>query len=370
MKIAILTDLFYPYQLGGAEKQFYEITARLAKKHDVHVFTLNIEGSPSEEVLRNIHIHRFGYRNSLKKRSLLSLITFFIESPFLARKLKRFDIIHANQIAAIFSFFRYILKKPFVLTIHDLYWDQWKKYYNFPFYYMGKFLELFCSKLYYNRIITVSQESERKIKRLGFSARIDIIPNGIDFDSINKIKTKKGKHIVYVGRLVNYKNVDKLIMAMREVNKVFPDIELHIIGSGNEKQSLEKMAKTNGINARFFGYLSEEEKIKEIKSAMAFVSMSSMEGFGIVLMEAMACGTPVIAKKLPAYNDFCTPTNSLLIDEGKLSETIIKLLRNTSLQKRLSENGIRTTKYFNWNNIVNQMEKIYVSLKNTPTASG
>ena len=359
MKIAILTDLFYPYQLGRAERQFYEITSRLAKKHDVHVFTLNIEGQPSEEMVNNLHIHRFGYRQSMKKRSLFALTTFFLKTPFLLNRLRRFDIIHANQIAGMFSFFRYMIKRPFMLTIHDLYWDQWKKYYIFPFYYIGKAMELFYSKLFYNRIITVSEESKRKIRRLGFNSKIEIIPNGIDFNYINKIETKKENHIVYVGRLVNYKNVDKIIESMKDISMIFPKIELHIIGSGPDKNRLEKLAK--GLNVRFFGYLSEEEKFKEIKSARAFVSMSSVEGFGISLLEAMACGTPVIARKLPAYDEFCNKDNSILIEKD-LSKIIISLLKDVDKQKKLSVAGVKTAKRFDWDSVVEKLEEVYKSI--------
>ena len=362
MKIAILSDLFYPYQLGGAERQFYEVAARLAKKHEVHVFTLNLDNQPSEEIINNIHVHRFGFRHSMRKRSLLALASFFIKTPFLLKKLKRFDIIHANQIAGLFSFFRYFIKKPFVLTIHDLYWDQWKKYYRFPFYYIGKSLELFYSKLYYNSIVTVSEESARKIRKLGFKSKINIIPNGIDFEYINNIKAKKANHIVYVGRLVNYKNIDKIIMAMPEINKAFPKLELHIIGTGAQNQYLENLANNLKANVKFLGYISEEKKFQELKSANAFVSMSSVEGFGISVLESMACGTPVIIKPLQAYDEFCNPKNSLRIEENNLANTIINLLKNKKLQQKLAANGSRTARQFDWNNVVKKLEKVYESL--------
>ena len=362
LKIAILTDLFYPYQLGGAEKQFYELTSRLAKKHEVHVFTLNIEGQPSEEVVNNIHMHRFGFRNPLRKRSLFSLGTFFFKIPFFLKKLKKFDIIHANQIAGLFSFFRYALKKPFILTLHDIYWDLWKKYYIFPFYYIGKFVELLSSKLYYNRIITVSDASKNKIRQLGFNSKIEILPNGIDSSFISKIKAKKGNHLVYVGRLVNYKNVDKIILAMKEVEKHLPGIELRIIGSGNIKPDLQKLSKDLGVKVKFLGYVSEEEKFRQIKSARAFVSMSSVEGFGISVLEAMACGTPVIAKKLPAYREFCNSMNSLLIDDNDLEKTIVNLFKNKKLQESLSKNSLETARKFDWDNVVERLEKIYQSV--------
>ncbi|MCD6092436.1 MAG: glycosyltransferase family 4 protein [Candidatus Aenigmarchaeota archaeon] len=356
MRIALLSDLFYPYQLGGAERQFFEIAVRLAKKHDVHVFTMNLDGQPKEEVIKNIHVHRIGIKHPLNRRSLLSLLTYFLLFPFLNKEFKKFDIVHANQNAGIFSF---LIRKPFVITIHDLYLEDWKKYYNFPFYYLGELLELLMLKGKYERIITVSNNSKSKIQKFGLDTPIAIIPNGIDLRFINNVKTKKKNHIVYIGRLVNYKHVDLLIKAMKKVQKRFPDINLHIIGYGEQKNHLEKLAKDLKVKVKFFGYVNERKKIEELKSARIFVNMSTIEGFGISPLEAMACGTPVIARKLECYKEFCTRDNSLLIEHENLSDTIIKLLENKNMEKTLIKNGLKTAKKFEWNIIVKKIENVY-----------
>ncbi|MBI4895128.1 MAG: glycosyltransferase family 4 protein [Candidatus Aenigmarchaeota archaeon] len=359
MRIAMLIDLFYPYQLGGAEKQFYELAVRLAKKHEVHVYTLNIEGCPSEEKINGIYVHRIGYRNSIKKRSLSALATYFLKTPYLIRQIRKYDIVHANQISAMFCFFKPFIKKPFVVTIHDLYWDLWKNYYRFPLYYIGKAVELFWSILRYDKIITVSKSSKAKLERLDFVKKISVLPNGIDFSKINKVSAKKGNHIIYVGRLVNYKNVDLVIKSMKELNKKYPILELRIIGSGEQETYLKKLVKELKVNVKFLGYVTEEEKFRQIKSAKAFVSMSDVEGFGISMLEAMACGTPVIGKKLKAYEEFCNTKNSLLIDGDDIEKTLIRVLKDESLMKRLSIEGIKTAKKFDWDNIVIDLEKIY-----------
>ncbi|GEM_PF-5898733 len=358
----MLIDLFYPYQLGGAEKQFYELAVRLAKKHEVHVYTLNIEGCPSDEKINGVYIHRIGYRNPSKNRSLLSLLTYFMKTPYILKEIRKFDIIHANQISSLFSFFKWHIKKPFVVTIHDIYWDQWKDYYKFPLYYIGKSMELLLSKLNYDKIITVSKASKNKIRKLGFRSSIDILHNGIDFKKISNIQYKKQNHFVYIGRLVNYKNVDKIIIAMKKINELYPDIQLRIVGSGEQKNYLENLAKKLNVNVKFLGYLNEEDKFKEIKTARAFVSMSSIEGFGISLLEAMACGTPVVAKKLDAYEEFCNSNNSLLINEKDLEKTLLNLLSDIKLQKKLAKEGLETAEKFDWNNSVKNLEKIYNSV--------
>ena len=98
MRIALLSDLFYPYQLGGAERQFFEIAVRLAKKHDVHVFTMNLDGQPKEEVIKNIHVHRIGIKHPLNRRSLLSLLTYFLSSKLKgnSKQLAMFQVAYNN----------------------------------------------------------------------------------------------------------------------------------------------------------------------------------------------------------------------------------------------------------------------------------
>ena len=65
MRIAMIIDLFYPYQLGGAERQFFELAKRLAKRHEIHVFTLKLRGCKPEERYHGINIHRVGIPHPL-----------------------------------------------------------------------------------------------------------------------------------------------------------------------------------------------------------------------------------------------------------------------------------------------------------------
>lgn len=358
MKIAMLSDLFYPYQLGGAERQFYEIARRLAKKHEVHVYTVRIKNYPKEEIFENIHIHRLGLPHPNKRRSLISLMSYFISLRRIIGELDDFDIIHANQAAGIFSHF-YKGNPPFVLTIHDLYLNDWKKYFPFPLSIAGQKLERLMIKGRYSKIITISEISRKKITEQGMKAPITVINNGIDLENIKKIRGKRRNGVIFIGRLVKYKNIDVLIGAMKKVQEKFPKKVLVIVGSGEEENALKELAAKLGVNAKFMGYVPEEEKIRAIKSAEVFVSMSSVEGFGISLLEAMASRTPVIAKRLECYKEFCNNKNSILIDEKNLAESIIHLLKNRGLRKRLSLNGIKTAKEFSWDRVAKKIEKVY-----------
>lgn len=357
MQISILSELFYPYLSGGAEKCMYEIAKRLAKRHDVDVYSMNLIGQPSKQVHENMRIFRIGARHPLSQRYLPFLATY---NPFFKVLRGNYDIVHANQgTACMFGAFKYVTKRPFVATFHDIYWNDWNRYYSWPYNYIGKSMEFTFSKLKYNTLIANSEQTKGKLEKLGFSSPIKVIPNGVDLDVTDRIKAKKNRNsILYVGRLVSYKNVDTLIKAFALVNKKLPDATLIIIGTGPERKNLEKLAANLECNVKFLGFVSEEKKLVEIKSAEILVNPSDIEGFGIILLEAMACRCPIIAQPLRCYN-FCNSKNSILAPNIRLSENIIKLLDNRRLRQTISSAGYETAKSYSWERISEKVEAVY-----------
>src|SRR3989338_7407176 len=95
MNICFLSELFYPYLLGGAEKRYFEIAKRVAKKNNVTVYSLNFKGYPKIEIKNNIQVVRVGLEHPLNKRGLTVLISYL---PALLKSMShKFDIIDANQ---------------------------------------------------------------------------------------------------------------------------------------------------------------------------------------------------------------------------------------------------------------------------------
>jgi Glycosyltransferase len=115
-------------------------------------------------------------------------------------------------------------------------------------------------------------------------------------DSVYAEKSSKPM-IIYVGRLVKLKKVENLIIAFKEVLSKIPDAELYIVGIGPQESMLKNLVEQLKIASKvhFTGYVSEEEKITLMKHAWVLVQPSVAEGFGLVLVEANACKTPVIA---------------------------------------------------------------------------
>jgi L-malate glycosyltransferase len=355
----MLSELFYPFMSGGAERRYFEIAKRLSKKHNVTVYALNLEGSQTQEIINGIEIIRVGSKHPIGERKLAPLATFW---PAIIRAVTgNYDIIDANQGIASFSgIFNSLVKKPVVATFHDIYWNQWNTYFKFPASTIGKTMEFVWSKTRYSNIFTVSPTTEQKLISLGFRGKIDVIPSGVDTDMINKIKvSREPKKFVYVGRLVKYKNVDLIIRAFEKIKKTNPDAQLHIIGTGPEEMTLVHLSKELGVHVKFHGFVEEEKKMKIIKSASALINPSDVEGLGLILIEAMACGTPVIAKNLPTYF-FCNKRNSILFNRNdQLSEAMERVIVDSGYARDISKNSIKTAQEFSWNNTAKKVETVY-----------
>jgi glycosyltransferase involved in cell wall biosynthesis len=255
-------------------------------------------------------------------------------------------------------------KRPIIPTIHDVYRDTWLQKYGSKGCLMSIF-EKIMLKLPYNKIITVSNSSKSKLIGCGVpSEKIEVIPNGVDLEEFDRVRAKKSEkpRIIYVGRLIGYKHVDDLILAF---SKLDLDAELYIVGDGPERKKLESLAKKY-VNGRivFTGFVDDERKIELIKSSHVLVLPSTTEGFGIVLIEAMAARTPVIAANIPALKELIGNEEFGLLFEprnvGELANKLKYLLENTRLAREFSRKGYEFVKReFCWDEIAKKTETLF-----------
>jgi glycosyltransferase involved in cell wall biosynthesis len=200
--------------------------------------------------------------------------------------------------------------------------------------------------------IAVSNHTKEGLESLGVpESKITVIPNGIDLGLIQGIPpSEESCDILFAGRLIKDKNVDILLEGIKE-----KEIKCCIIGDGPERGNLAELAKILDLEERvqFLGALEYEEVIARMKSAKVFVLPSTREGFGIVLLEAMAAGLPIIAVKAEksAASEIVDGKNGILCELDELKENIVKLLDDIDLQKELALKGLETSKDFDWDRI-------------------
>jgi glycosyltransferase involved in cell wall biosynthesis len=366
------SDLYYPYLLGGGERRMYEIAIRLAKKHEVHIITRKFSGLPAYEICEGVHIHRVPVPSgAIKLESPTDGSAFMAGALIGGLKLGDFDVYAPQQFFPLPPLFMVARtrKRPIVATIHDVYRETWLQKYGLKGSLMAVF-EKVMLKLPYTKIVTVSSASKQKLIESGvINDKIVVIPNGVDLSKFEKVRVRKSQtpRVVYIGRLIGYKHVDDLFVAF---SKLGFEAELYVVGEGPERGKLEKLAAELGIKQRvvFTGFVDEHKKIELLKSSHVLVLPSTTEGFGIVLIESMAAGTPVIAADIPALREVTANGKAGLLfpprDIKELTMKLGELLTNQNLQRRLIRRGFEQAKKFTWDHIAQETEKILLDCIN------
>lgn len=351
MHICMLTELFYPYIKGGAEKRYVELAKRLSKKHEITVYALKMFGSEEKEVWNNIEIKRVGIKFNPNKRPKFIIASFL---PALLKSLKsEYDIIDANQgFASLVGYFSRLIKKPIVATFHDLYQKNWLRYRFIDK--IGILLESCWRFGKFDLIFANSSETKRKLLSSGFNSIIKVIPSGIDIKLYENLNVRKDDVIVYVGRLEPYKRVDILLNVAKHL-----EYEIHVIGTGSLEKKLKQKAPSN---VSFLGFISEKEKIRELKRAKVLVNPSEVEGFGLVLLEAMACKTLPIARNLLCYRDFANEQNAILINNMNEKLLLKAIIYGMEHWDYYAHHLFETAKRYDWNEISKKVEKEYIHI--------
>lgn len=373
MKIAFIYDAVYPWVKGGAEKRVYELAIRLVQRgHDVHWYSLGWwwpENGETDMVMDGIHLH--GVSNPVElysedRRSIKEALIFSLKllNPLMKED---YDVVDCQGFPFFSCFTAKIHsavgKSKLIITLHEVWGDYWYTYLGKPGIF-GVVVERAMLSLTDN-IITVSSKTKMDLKNIKKSENSIIIPNGIDFDHITEIKaSNEGSDLIFAGRLIKEKNVDILINSISRIKEKFPDIRCLIIGDGPEREKLEEL--TVGLqltdNVVFKGFMENyDDLIGYMKSSKVFVLPSIREGFGIVVIEANACGLPVVVvdHEMNAATDLVVDgvngiKSGLEVDE--MADNIIKSLDNSG---KCREKCIELSRKYDWNKIVDTLEKVY-----------
>lgn len=367
MKILQITSSFFPV-LGGQEKVVYEISKRLSERgHELTILTTDLfsenEKYVKEEFSEGIRIMRF------KNKYFLGGYGYCPEAvKWLKKNWKNYDVVHShgyNRYLSEIALNKLYKKKPLIFSPHGFIHTKknliFKKIHDLT---LGKFVR----KANYCTALTNLDFGE--YKRLGVKQeKIIKIPNGVDINRFSKnnkkeiaeIKKKYGKFILYVGRIHESKGLQYVIEAIKNIN-----VKLLIVGKDSGyKKDLERIADSMNIRDKilFAGGINDERIVSFYGASEAFVLFSEWEGFGIVAIEAMATGKPVIVSDRGSLPYLVKDDKQGFVVEfknvGKLKKKIEEVLSNKKLQIRMGKEGIKTSKNYDWENIVKEYEQIY-----------
>ncbi len=281
-------------------------------------------------------------------------------------KRENFQLIHAHGMyeppaGLIAKHFSEKLKIPYIITCHGS--DVNYKMPLTPQLYIDTFEQA-------AKVLFVSNAILNKAKSYGYSGKnAVIIPNGVNIDlfkMLDKEKIKQELHFIrkvvgFVGNLLPVKRADKLPEIFEEINQNF-ETDFLIIGEGRLKNKIEKNCRKKNLNITFTGKLPHEKISYYLNAMDVLILPSRNEGFPCVVLEAQACGVPVVGSNNGGIPE-AIGEGGIVVNEGenfekRFAEGVIKILKNP-IDKNFLRN--RATEY-SWNNITKMEFDIYQNL--------
>jgi len=334
---------------GGAEVHFHEIFKRVAALgHNVTLLCCAFNGAKHEEIVDGIKIIRRGSRN---------LFNYCVPSEY--KKLtskQRFDVV-IDDINKIPFYTPLYVKEPVIAILHHFFGKSiYLETSLIPasYVYLSEKLVPYIYKK--TSFAVVSESTRQELLKLGVRSSIELVPNAVDpalYDFMPELRSNT-QLIGYLGRVKKYKSIDHILRAMPAVLSAIPETRLIIIGDGDYKKNLQELASSLGIRdkVRFTGHVPHADKVKLLNSLWLVVNPSPKEGWGLTVIEANACGVPVIAADSPGLRDsVVNEKTGILYPYGNiqmLSEHIINLLHSQEKISKFSKNSLNWVNNFSW----------------------
>ena len=307
--IALVTDAIYPYHRGGKEIRYFELARRLTNYADVHVFTMHWWNGPRRKYEDLVTYHAISPLFALYVKGRRSISQAVLFSLTCIRMLTyRFDVLEADHMPYFQIFVLRIVallkRRRFVVTWHEV-WGQsyWREYLG-PVGVIAWRIERLAMTMPHEIIAASAQTAEALREILGPKAAITVAPNGIDLDAVHSAHPDASTaDIVTVGRLMSHKRVDMLLEAIAILQAEGMAVTCRIIGDGPDRAALHEKAQALDIaHAVEFQHdvYEQKEVYALLKAAKVAVFPSAREGFGIAVLEALACGVPVVTTSTPA----------------------------------------------------------------------
>ncbi|GAC1424656.1 MAG: glycosyltransferase family 4 protein [Candidatus Velthaea sp.] len=330
---------------GGAEVYLHEIAQRWVRGgHRVEWIAAGFRGAPRRTEIDGITIQRVG-----------TAVTVYFAAgiEYVLRMRKRFDVIVDAENGIPFFSPLYV-SKPKVLLVHHVHTDVFKTHLPRTVADIFIWLESTLMPRIYSSVsfVAVSESTRSEVERQSLTKRpVAVIHNGVASDLLVGVKSAIPT-LAYVGRLKRYKRVDLLLVAAARLRVEYPNLVVRIAGRGDDEPYLRERVAELGLEdcVTFEGFITHERKREILQEAWIFVTPSEMEGWGITIIEANACGTPAVGFNVPGVRESIRDgLSGLLVEsEAELVTMLGALLRDTTWRLRLSENAINRAKDFSW----------------------
>jgi glycosyltransferase involved in cell wall biosynthesis len=368
MKIAIFTDTFLP-SINGVVTSIVNLSRELVKKgHNVMIITSITKKKSKIDLGKNISIVRY------KTLGLIKYPDFQLTAPnpFILNKVRDFktDVIHSHM-PSLLGWQALVCSKIFNVPIVGTYQTFLPGFVDcFPI--LAKFKNSFVqdiiwgyTKMYYNacdKITTLSHAMKDELIKNNIKS-VDVVSDGVDLNNFYPRDTKKdGKTILQVGRISCEKNVDVTVRAFKILLKNIPDAKLIIAGSGPDLKKIKEMA-SDCKNIKLLGAVDHEKLPKIYSKADLFVTASTIEVEGLVILEAMACGLPIVGVDALAIPTIVAHEKNGFIakpyNEEEIAKYMFLLLNKKELRQSFGKKSTEIVKKYSLEKTADKFEKIY-----------
>ena len=381
MKVCIVTTNFPRWERDFRVPFIYEAARGISRHgHQVKVLTMHTPGASNHEYFDDIEIFRAKYlpenmeilqkdasgipeawrRGFLPKLATIPFLLSF--ANLIGKRASGSDIIHCNWslsgLAAYLSKFRH--KTPYIITVQgsDIF-----KTINMPV--VRRLIGLPLKKA--EHIIALSEELKSATALFGVPLeKITVIPNGVNIEQFPMgKKTERKKQILFVGSLIERKGIKFLLEAMKIVKEAHSDYHLLLVGEGDERNNFERQVSELGLEdtVLFLGTQSQKKVSELMQESRLFVLPSNEEGQGVVLVEALASGTPCIGSCVGGIPDVITPEVGRLVEPGYvngLAEAINLFIEDETFWRNASKKAReRVERHYDWFALAERMIEVY-----------
>jgi glycosyltransferase involved in cell wall biosynthesis len=348
--------------LGGAEKLLLYYLKNL-DKNKYRLYVCCFREKPDDlllETQKYAQVINLNIRNKFNPSVVLSILK-------VIRNIQP-DIIHTHLFQPrVYTTIAYLFYKRTIIITQKHSIVNLKKHNFFIL------LEMACIRLN-KKVIAISESVKDSLQKYEFVAenKVFVLPNCIDFHKYNNSKMRNGVRnkeklvIGTVGRLEPEKGINYLLLAMNIILTKFPEVKLEIIGDGSSLNELKNLSKKLNISnsVKFFGKFVNV--IPFYNKMDVFVLPSILEGFGIVLLEAMAAGIPVVATNVNGIKEVVINMHSGLLVPSKnpeaIADAVIRLIDNPELRKSLIQEGLKRAKLFDVKEHIIKLDNFYTNL--------
>ncbi|GMR13299.1 MAG: glycosyltransferase family 4 protein [Gemmatimonadota bacterium] len=359
-------------QAGGAEVHLHEIFGRLASRgHEVTLLSSRWPGSPTRCELDGIEVHRVGGR-----------YVFGLVAPWYFRRhlqARGYDVIveDVNKVPVFAPWWSTI---PVVLIVHHLFGNTAFQEASLPIATATWLLERPVPRAFRELpVVAVSDSTRLDLVGRGMDPKqITVIPNGVDLDHLTPDPTGQRftvPTLLYLGRLKKYKRIDLIILALAELKDRGVACRLIVAGKGDHRDELEHQCRELGVSDMviFPGFVNERDKLELLRSSWLHVLTSPKEGWGIIIVEAAACGTPTVASDSPGLRDSVIDGRTgVLVPHGasrKLADELQRLLTDRQTREAMGREARSFAEGFRWDESADRVEALLldrVALPNRP----